>query len=217
MDKCVNRNDLISVIVPVYNMEQYMERCVNSIINQTYHNLEIILVDDGSTDHSTAMCDEYALRDERIKVVHKPNGGLSDARNAGLAVVSGNYVGYVDSDDWIEPQMYEKMYAACVENNAQVAVCRYAKAYQDRIERGGNGRITAFDREGILKVYLSDTDEYVVYNSVWSKLFAREVVEGVLFPVGKNSEDIMYTTRAFCKLERAVYIDECLYNYVLDR
>ncbi len=94
---------------------------------------------------------------------------------------------------------------------------RYAKAYQDRIERGGNGRITAFDREGILKVYLSDTDEYVVYNSVWSKLFAREVVEGVLFPVGKNSEDIMYTTRAFCKLERAVYIDECLYNYVLDR
>ena len=105
MDKCVNKNDLISVIVPVYNMEQYMERCVNSIINQTYHNLEIILVDDGSTDHSTAMCDEYALRDERIKVVHKPNGGLSDARNAGLAVVSGNYVGYVDSDDWIEPQM----------------------------------------------------------------------------------------------------------------
>lgn len=90
-DKCVNRNDLISVIVPVYNMEQYMERCVNSIINQTYHNLEIILVDDGSTDHSPAMCDEYALRDGRIKVVHKPNGGLSDARNAGLAVVSGNY------------------------------------------------------------------------------------------------------------------------------
>lgn len=217
MDKCVNRSDLISVIVPVYNMEQYMERCVNSIINQTYHNLEIILVDDGSTDHSPAMCDEYALRDGRIKVVHKPNGGLSDARNAGLAVASGNYIGYVDSDDWIEPRMYQKMYDACMENGAQVAVCRYAKAYQDRIERGGNGRITAFDREGILKVYLSDMDEYVVYNSVWSKLFAREVVEGVLFPVGKNSEDIMYTTRAFCKLDKAVYIDECLYNYVLDR
>ena len=113
--------------------------------------------------------------------------------------------------------MYQKMYDACMENGAQVAVCRYAKAYQDRIERGGNGRITAFDREGILKVYLSDMDEYVVYNSVWSKLFAREVVEGVLFPVGKNSEDIMYTTRAFCKLDKAVYIDECLYNYVLDR
>ena len=111
MDKCVNKNDLISIIVPVYNMEQYMERCVNSIINQTYHNLEIILVDDGSTDHSPAMCDEYALRDGRIKVVHKPNGGLSDARNAGLTVASGNYIGYVDSDDWIEPQMYEKMYA----------------------------------------------------------------------------------------------------------
>ena len=137
MDKCVNKNDLISVIVPVYNMEQYMERCVNSIINQTYHNLEIILVDDGSTDHSTAMCDEYALRDERIKVVHKPNGGLSDARNAGLAVVSGNYVGYVDSDDWIEPQMYEKMYAACVEKQCtggSVPVCKGLSG-QDRERR----------------------------------------------------------------------------------
>ena len=217
MDKCVNRNDLISIIVPVYNMEQYMERCVNSIINQTYSNLEIILVDDGSTDRSPAMCDEYALKDERIKVVHKVNGGLSDARNAGLKVATGAYIGYVDSDDWVELSMYQKLYEACIENDAQVAVCRYAKAYQDRIERGGNGRVTAFDRDGILKVYLSDIDEYVVYNSVWSKLFAREVVDGVLFPVGQNSEDIMYTTKAFCKLNKAVYIDECLYNYVLDR
>ncbi len=217
MDKCVNRNDLISIIVPVYNMEQYMERCVNSIINQTYSNLEIILVDDGSTDRSPAMCDEYALKDARIKVVHKANGGLSDARNAGLKVATGAYIGYVDSDDWVELSMYQKLYEACIENDAQVAVCRYAKAYQDRIERGGNGRVTAFDRDGILKVYLSDMDEYVVYNSVWSKLFAREVVDGVLFPVGQNSEDIIYTTKAFCKLNKAVYIDECLYNYVLDR
>lgn len=217
MDKCVNRNDLISIIVPVYNMEQYMERCVNSIINQTYSNLEIILVDDGSTDRSPAMCDEYALKDARIKVVHKDNGGLSDARNAGLKVATGAYIGYVDSDDWVELSMYQKLYEACIENDAQVAVCRYAKAYQDRIERGGNGKVTAFDRDGILKVYLSDMGEYVVYNSVWSKLFAREVVDGVLFPVGQNSEDIMYTTKAFCKLDKAVYIDECLYNYVLDR
>ena len=214
---CVSREDLISVIVPVYNMEQYLERCVNSIVDQTYRNLEIILVDDGSTDRSPRMCDEYAQKDGRIKVVHKVNGGLSDARNAGLQVATGTYIGYVDSDDWIEPQMYQRMYEACIEHQAQVAVCRYAKIYRDHVDREGNGQVTVFDREGILKAYLADQPEYVVYNSVWSKLFAREVVEGVLFPVGKNSEDIMYTTKAFCKLEKAVYIDECLYDYVLDR
>lgn len=214
---CVSREDLISVIVPVYNMEQYLERCVNSIVDQTYRNLEIILVDDGSTDRSPRMCDEYAAKDGRIKVVHKVNGGLSDARNAGLQVATGTYIGYVDSDDWIEPQMYQRMYEACIEHQAQVAVCRYAKIYRDHVDREGNGQVTVFDREGILKIYLTDQPEYVVYNSVWSKLFAREIVEGVLFPVGKNSEDIMYTTKAFCNLKKAVYIDECLYDYVLDR
>lgn len=217
MDKCVNKSDLISVIVPVYNMEQYLERCINSIKKQSYSNLEIILVDDGSTDHSADMCDTYAQEDQRIKVIHKVNGGLSEARNAGLAIATGTYIGYVDSDDWIEPQMYQKMYEACIENEAQVAVCRYAKVYSDEAIRGGNHKITVFERDSILKVYLSDNSDYIVYNSVWSKLFAREIIVGEIFPVGKNSEDIMYTTRAFCKVTKAVYVDECLYNYVLDR
>ncbi len=116
------KNDLISVIVPVYNVEKYMERCVDSILRQTYTNIEIILVDDGSTDASSRLCDEYAARDGRIKVVHKENGGLSDARDAGLAVAEGDYIGYVDSDDWIEPDMYELMHMDCAENEAQVCV-----------------------------------------------------------------------------------------------
>lgn len=213
----MNKSDLISVIVPVYNMEQYLERCINSIKKQSYSNLEIILVDDGSTDHSADMCDTYAQEDQRIKVIHKVNGGLSEARNAGLAIATGTYIGYVDSDDWIEPQMYQKMYEACIENEAQVAVCRYAKVYSDETIRGGNHKTTVFERDSILKVYLSDNSDYIVYNSVWSKLFAREIIVGEIFPVGKNSEDIMYTTRAFCKVTKAVYVDECLYNYVLDR
>lgn len=211
------QKDLISIIVPVYNMEQYLERCMNSIWQQTYTNLEIILVDDGSTDHSPQMCDEYAGKDSRIKVVHKQNGGLSDARNAGLAVASGAYIGYVDSDDWIEPDMYEKMYQACVENQAQVAVCRYAQVYKDHTVQAGNGNVTVFDKEELLRIYIGDSDDYIIYNSVWSKLFTREIVEGVQFPKGRNSEDIMYTTKAFCKADRGVYIDKCLYNYVLDR
>lgn len=214
---CINESDLISVIVPVYNMEQYLERCVNSITGQSYKNLEIILVDDGSSDKSAQMCDQYAWQDARIKVIHKANGGLSDARNAGLLIAQGAYIGYVDSDDWIEPQMYEKLYKACKRYEAQVAVCRYARVYQDETYRDGQKKVTVFDREGILKAYLADSEEYIIYNSVWSKLFAREVVEEDTFPVGRNSEDIMYTTRAFCRVKKAVYIDECLYNYVLDR
>lgn len=211
------QKDLLSIIVPVYNMEQYLERCMNSIEKQTYKNLEIILVDDGSFDKSPQMCDDYAKKDSRIKVVHKENGGLSDARNAGLAVATGAYIGFVDSDDWIEPDMYEKMYQACIEHDAQVAVCRYAQVYRDRTERGGNNKVTAFPKEELLKIYIGGHDDYIIYNSVWSKLFARKIVEGVPFPKGRNSEDIMYTTKAFCKADRGVYIDTCLYAYVLDR
>ncbi len=209
--------ELISVIVPVYNMEQYLERCIHSIRQQTYENLQIILVDDGSTDSSPRMCDEYAAQDARIKVVHKPNGGLSDARNAGLAIATGDYIGYVDSDDWIEPHMYERLYEACTKENAGLAVCRYAKVYRDGVITGGTGEIIVFDREELLRVYICDHEDYTIYNSVWSKLFRRDLVEGTLFPVGRNSEDIMYTTKAFCKTEKAVYVDECLYYYVLDR
>ena len=100
-------NPLISVIVPIYNVEKYLARCVDSIVNQTYKNLEIILVDDGSPDRCPQMCDDYAEKDSRIKVVHKKNGGLSDARNAGMAVATGEYISFIDSDDWIETSMFE--------------------------------------------------------------------------------------------------------------
>jgi glycosyltransferase involved in cell wall biosynthesis len=210
-------NDLISIIVPVYNMEGYLDRCMSSILNQTYKNLEIILVDDGSTDSSPKICDDYALKDNRIKVVHKENGGLSDARNAGLKIATGDYIGYVDSDDWIENDMYERMYNACVENDAQLAVCRYFREYDDKTINDGTKRLEILDKNEILRIYITDKDGYMVYNSVWSKLFKRKLVEGVVFPKGRNSEDIMYTTRALCKLDKAVYIDTCLYHYVLDR
>ena len=210
-------HDLISVIVPVYNMKNYLERCVNSVLNQTYERLEIILVDDGSTDASPEMCDAYARQDGRVKVVHKENGGLSDARNAGLAVATGDYIGYVDSDDWIEPDMYERMHQACVEQNVQLCVCRYFCEYADRTEGGGTGESIPLTRDELLRIYIGGHPQYVIYNSVWSKLFRRALVEDVLFPKGRNSEDIVYTTRAFCKLDQAVYLDKCLYHYVLDR
>lgn len=210
-------NDLISVIVPVYNVGEYLERCVNSILQQTYERLEIILVDDGSTDASAQMCDEFARADKRIKVIHKENGGLSDARNAGLKAATGSYIGYVDSDDWIEKDMYERMYNSCVENDAQLCICRYFSEYRDKTLGGGNGECIPLTRDELLRIYVGGHEQYVIYNSVWSKLFARTLVDGMTFPKGRNSEDIMYTTRAFCRLSRAVYLDSCLYHYVLDR
>ena len=115
----VQMEKLVSVIVAVYNIEEYLPRCVDSILAQTYRNLEIILVDDGSKDQSGSICDSYAEKDRRIKVIHKKNGGLSDARNAGMDAATGEYIGFVDGDDWIEPDMYRAMYFACEKEKAQ--------------------------------------------------------------------------------------------------
>lgn len=208
---------LVSVIVPVYNTEKYVSRCLDSILGQTLGDMEIICVDDGSTDSSPAILREYAKKDSRLRVITKENQGLVAARKTGVKEASGKYIGYVDSDDWIEPDMYASLHRACVDNHAQLAVCRYFQEYQDRTEAGGNGVVVPLSREELLRIYIGGHEEYIIYNSVWSKLYKRELVEGMRFPKGRNSEDIMYTTRAFCRLERAVYLDRCLYHYVLDR
>jgi len=208
---------LVSVIVAVYNIEEYLPRCVDSILAQTYGKLEIILVDDGSKDRSGSICDDYAGKDPRVRVIHKKNGGLSDARNAGMDVASGEYIGFVDGDDWIEPDMYRAMYHACEKEKAQVAACRYKQITKSGVIDGSAGNSVSLSRDKALEIYVCGDERYLIYNSVWSKLFARELVEDMRFPVGKNSEDIMFTTKAFCRMERLAYLDEAYYNYVLDR
>ena len=123
MTKTLNREPKISVIVPVYKVEPYLRKCLDSIINQTYRNLQIILVDDGSPDNCGAICDEYASKDSRIEVIHQENGGVSAARNAGLKLAAGDYIGWVDSDDWIEPDMYAYMLENMQKYEADIAVC----------------------------------------------------------------------------------------------
>jgi glycosyltransferase involved in cell wall biosynthesis len=210
-------NKLVSVIVPVYNVEEYLVKSVDSILNQTYENLEIILVDDGSTDMSGAMCDSFKEQDGRIKVIHKKNGGLSDARNAGLEIATGDYIGYVDSDDWAEPDMFELMVTNCEKYGADVAACRYSKVYRDFTVNKSTDLIIHMTRDEALETYICENVERPIYNSVWSKLFKRDLVKDYRFPVGKKSEDIMYTTKAFCNMNSCVYIDKALYNYVCDR
>ena len=127
-----NDPDLISVVIPVYKVEKFLNECVQSVLSQTYENLQVILVDDGSPDRCGEMCDKWADKDHRIQVIHKKNGGLSDARNAGLAVAAGAYIAFVDSDDWIAPQMYEVMLKTIKEQNADIVACGIVNTYGDR-------------------------------------------------------------------------------------
>ncbi len=208
---------LISVIVAVYNIEEYVERCIESIIKQTYSELQIILVDDGSTDGSGGICDEYGQKDSRITVIHKVNGGLSDARNAGLKIASGEYIGYVDGDDWIESDMYETMIDELLIRDAELACCRYKNVYRDRTEDDSSEDVLVLSPLEMLDIYINEHPKYRIYNSVWSKLYKASLVKDLTFPKGHNSEDIMYTTTAMCRMKKGVYIDRALYNYVIDR
>lgn len=126
------KEDLISIIVPVYKVENYLSKCLDSMICQTYKNIEIILVDDGSPDNSGKICDDYAKKDSRIKVIHKENGGLSDARNAGLKIATGKYIGFVDSDDYISVEMYEKLYNQAKKEDADIACCNYYRVKMEK-------------------------------------------------------------------------------------
>ena len=205
--------DLISVVVPVYRVEPYLDRCVASIVNQTYRNLEIILVDDGSPDRCPAMCDAWAEKDRRIKVIHKANGGLSDARNVGLQLAQGNYVAFIDSDDWIDLRFIEILYKAIVETEAEISACDIRKVYEESEER-----ITSIDA---IKVQLSTPREAIqdiLYDRrfrtvVWNKLYKREILIDERFETGRCHEDEFFSFRIFDKAKQLAYVDIPLYNY----
>lgn len=211
----MGRDDLISVIVPVYNVESYLVQCIDSLINQTYTNLEIILVDDGSTDTSGQICDEYARKDDRIVVVHKTNGGLSDARNAGLKVARGAYITYVDSDDFLySSRAYELLVSGIETSNAKISVCRYVEFCDDTDIK----EITDIS----VSVLEMSTNEYLhncyTYKkgysySVWKFLYKKEVVENVWFEKDRVWEDVLYTAEILTKSESVAFVNAELYAY----
>ena len=207
---------MISVIVPVYNVERYIRQCVESILEQTYADLEIILVDDGSTDGSGSICDEYKLKDDRVVVIHKCNGGLSDARNAGLDIARGEYIGFVDSDDYIEPDMYEVLYKNCERYAADLATARFVKFNtQGEDRKNFTENIEVFSREEMLRLFIVGDRRYEITMSVWDRLYKRELISDLRFPVGKCYEDIVFSTKVIEKSKINVYIDRALYHYRL--
>lgn len=211
------KNKQISVIVAAYNIEEYLPRCLDSLLAQTYPDIQIIVVDDGSTDSTGEICDSYGATHSDILVIHRENGGLSAARNTGLSVATGDYIGYVDGDDWIEPDMYRKMLLACEMHGAEMAICSYREIGNDEFSGTFSGEEYVLSGEEALETYVCDNKTYHIYNSVWSKLFRRDIVDGILFPEGKKSEDILYTTRALLRSKVCVFVDEPFYNYVVSR
>ena len=205
--------ELISIIVPIYKVEAYLDKCIKSITDQTYSNLEIILVDDGSPDNCGAICDAWAEKDSRIRVIHKENGGLSDARNAGLAIAAGELIAFVDSDDYIEPEFIRKLYDAMIAHNADIAEC--SASYVDengtvlRLRESANCAEMG-KTEALRRLVLEDG----IYQTVWNKLYRREVMENILFEVGKYHEDEFWTYRVFDRIEKLAVVEEPLYNYL---
>ena len=204
--------ELISVIVPVYNVESYVAECIESIQNQTYMNLEIILVNDGSTDASGDICDKYAAYDERIQVIHKENAGVSAARNTGIESANGDYIGFVDSDDYIAPTMYEDMLKLMVEHDLDIIECTAFRNNGDtKIEGCNDGSLEIFNRDEALKMAMYDC-----FVAVWSQLYKRRVISDVRFPVGRKFEDSAVSYLFIANTKRVGHINRCLYYYRLN-
>lgn len=210
---------LISVIIPVYNVENYIVRCLDSVVSQTYANLEIVLVDDGATDSSGKICESYAQKDSRIQVIHKENGGLSSARNAGLKVATGDYIAFVDSDDFIHPMMYELMLRRLEETDSDMVVseiCRIdesdlAEFQFPSIEKLKTGYTCLEGRDIFSK--LSDGDDTVTVVQ-WNKLYKRNVMCGIEFPKGRIHEDVYVIHRELYNCSKVTYLEAVLYYYV---
>lgn len=203
--------DLISVIVPIYNVEKYLNKCIESIINQTYRNLEIILVDDGSTDACPKICDDWEKKDTRIKVIHKKNGGLSDARNYGIKIMRGKYVSFIDSDDYIEMDMYEKLYNAVICTGSTIAMCGVNKVWENgNKQRMGKSLNQIYTTEEAFKSLIEEE----ILQVVWNKLYDVELVKRILFDIGKYHEDEFWSYQVISKASKICSIDYVGYNYL---
>ena len=209
---------VISIIIPVYNVEKYLIRCIQSVTKQTFSDLEIILVDDGSTDSSGKICDNFKQTDDRIKVIHKENGGLSSARNAGLRIATGDYIGFVDSDDWITPDMYEYLYGLIAKYDADLVSCDYVLA-DDRTVIKSKKRYceSVFDRNKAIYNYLlfgiiKRKSDY----SVWKKLYKKKCFNSTIFPEGKLYEDMATNLEILQKCECYVSSSKPCYYYYQD-
>ncbi|ETP67656.1 hypothetical protein G159_16280 [Planococcus glaciei CHR43] len=203
---------LISVMVAIYNAEKYLEKCIESIINQTYGNLEIILINDGSTDNSGKICEEYKKKDNRIIVIHKENKGLSDTRNVGLQIATGDFLGFVDSDDWIMPEMYEKLMAICIKYDAEISQCESFTDIKE-ITKDEKLKVSIMERKEYMPLILTDA----MPSQVWRNIYKKDLFENIKFPKDYSVQDMMIFHLVANKANKIVKTNEKLYYYFATR
>lgn len=200
----------VSIIVPVYKVEPYLCRCVDSILKQTLSDIELILVNDGSPDRCGEICDSYALKDSRVKVVHKENGGVSSARNVGLKLACGDFVGFVDSDDCVSPQMYQSLYDEAIKSDSSISMCNFVR----------NENFLDFERKKEVKFFSGIDCLYKLYDKnslefkvVWNKIYSKDIFFCILFPPMNSDEDQYVATRLYAKANKVCYVKGHYYFY----
>lgn len=206
---------LISVIVPVYRVEKYLERCVKSILSQTYKNLEVILVDDGSPDQCPAICDACAEKDARVKVIHQENKGLSGARNAGIDAASGEYLAFVDSDDYVSPHFIEELYQLLQDTGCAIGQCRFSYVKGDGLVEEGDSAFCIYRGESLMEQLYGPEEKATCFVVAWNKLYRAELFKetGIRYPEGRIHEDEATTYRLFHEAKKLAFLDRALYGY----
>lgn len=205
----------ISIIVPVYNVDKYLDKCIKSILEQTFKDFELILVNDGSKDKSEEICEYYKEKDKRVKVINKENGGVSSARNAGLKIAEGKYVGFVDQDDWIDNIMYEKMYEVIMDTKSDIVICDFCKEYEGKIiskqkNKNIKNKVEIFNNIQALEQLYKVKYTYVV---AWNKLYKRELFNDIKYKEGVICEDEFIIHHLYFQSKRVVHIYEEMYHY----
>ena len=212
MERVFKFKELISVIIPIYNVEEYLERCINSVINQTYKNIEIILVDDGSSDRCGMICDKYAEKENRIKVLHKKNGGLSDARNSGIEVANGEYITFIDSDDYVSCDYVEYLYYILKKYNTRISCCGHYICFHEKNISKSSLIEKKISKIEALKDILYDKEIDICS---WGKLYDSKLFENIKFPKGKLFEDTATTYLLFDLCDNISIGNKCKYHYVM--
>ncbi len=206
---------LISVIVPVYRVEEYLERCVESILSQTYENLEVILVDDGSPDRCPAICDAYVGKDARVKVIHQENKGLSGARNAGIELAAGEYLAFVDSDDYVSPHFIEGLYELLQETGCGIGQCRFSYVKGEKLTEEGDSAFCIYRGESLMEQLYGPEEKATYFVVAWNKLYRAELFKetGIRYPEGRIHEDEATTYQLFHAAKKLAFLDKAMYGY----
>lgn len=206
-------SDLVSIVIPVFNVEKYLSRCLDSVRNQTYKNIEVIIIDDGSTDRSGEICDNYSILDNRFIVIHKQNSGVSISRNIGLNIVKGDYVCFIDSDDWVEHDLIETLLESAIISNSQMSVCGYCEYNEEKFIKEVVFKPGVYRKDEIIKMNIDG--EIMV--APWGKIYKYASIKDIRFPLNIIYEDILFTAEALNNINQCIVINVSKYNYRYNR